>query len=69
MQTLYTQGIANVNVNDLSGAMKGRSNVYAQLSTMLNKAKDSVIIMTTEKGLIRKKDILMSAGKKLKVKK
>ena len=69
LQTLYTQGIANVNVNDLSGAMKGRSNVYAQLSTMLNKAKDSVIIMTTEKGLIRKKDILMSAGKKLKVKK
>jgi|SRR3989338_492792 len=69
LQTLYTQGIANVNVNDLSGAIRGRSNIYAQLNSMLNKAKDSVIIMTTEKGLIRKRDILLSTGKKLKAKK
>lgn len=69
LQTLYTQGIANVNVNDLSGAMRGRSNIYSQLSVMMNKAKDSVIIMTTEKGLIRKKDLLLSTGKKLKARK
>ena len=69
LQTLYTQGIANVDVNDLSGAMRGRHNIYSQLSVMLNKAKDSVIIMTTEKGLIRKKDLLLSTGKKLKSKK
>lgn len=69
LQTLYTQGIANVDINDLSGAMRGRHNIYSQLSVMLNKAKDSVIIMTTEKGLVRKKDLLLSAGKKLKAKK
>ena len=69
LQTLYTHGIANVDVNDLSGAKRGRQNIYSQLSMMMNKAKDSVIIMTTEKGLVRKKDLLLSTGKKLKAKK
>ncbi|MBI4158862.1 TrmB family transcriptional regulator [Candidatus Woesearchaeota archaeon] len=69
LQTLYTQGIENIDVNELSGAMRGRTNIHSQLSAMLNKAKDSIIIMTTEKGLVRKKDLLLSAGKKLKARK
>ena len=66
---LYTHGIANVDITELSGAMRGRQSVYSQLSAMLGKAKSSVVIMTSEKGLIRKKDILKSADRKLKAKK
>ncbi len=66
---LYTQGIANVDITELSGAMRDRQSVYSQLSAMLGKAKSSVVIMTSEKGLIRKRDILKNAERKLKAKK
>ncbi len=69
LNQLYTNGIANVDINELSGAMRGRQSVYSQISAMLGKAKSSVVIMTTEKGLIRKRDLLKNAERKLKAKK
>ena len=69
LNQLYTHGIVNVDVTELSGAMRGRQSIYGQLSAMLNKAKKSVVIMTTEKGLIRKRDLLKNAERKLKAKK
>jgi len=51
---LHTQGIEPVNPIDLSGIIKGRNQVYNHLNTMIKNATKSVILMTSEDGLIRK---------------
>ncbi len=58
LNLLFTQGIETVDPTDLTGALKGRKNIYNHLASMIKNAKKSVIIMTSEKGLIRKADAL-----------
>ncbi len=58
LDSLYKQGIEFVEPADLSGALKGRHNVYTHMDTMIKNAKKNVIIMTTSKGLVRKVDAL-----------
>ncbi|MFH1210235.1 MAG: helix-turn-helix domain-containing protein [archaeon] len=60
LDLLYKQGIQNVDAASLSASLKGRSNIYDQLESMLRDAKKSVIIMTTEDGLLRKSEIIKS---------
>ncbi|MAG47224.1 hypothetical protein CL617_01345 [archaeon] len=66
LDLLFKQGIEHVDPANLSGALKGRSNVYNQISNMLRGAKRSVVLMTTSKGLKRKADLLKLNLKKLK---
>jgi len=66
LTTLHTQGIDMVDPTDLSGSVKGRDNLYNHLETMINSSKQSVVIMTTSLGLIRKADILKSAFERAK---
>ena len=66
VELLYKQGIEHIDASDLSGAFKGRNNINSQLDSLLKKAEKSVIIMTTEKGLLRKHALLKSAIKKMK---
>jgi sugar-specific transcriptional regulator TrmB len=54
LNVLHTQGIDMVNPTDLTGIIKGRNQVYNHLSTMIKNAKKSVVLMTSEDGLIRK---------------
>lgn len=54
LQLLYTQGIKKIDPTNLSGSLKGRDTVYAQLKSMLEKATNEVIISTTEAGALRK---------------
>jgi sugar-specific transcriptional regulator TrmB len=54
LNILHTQGIDMVNPFDMTGLIKGRTQIYNHLSTMIKNAKKSVILMTTEDGLIRK---------------
>ena len=54
LQLLYTQGIQKIEPNSLAGAVKGRDNVYSHLRSILDTAKKSVTIVTTEQGLLRK---------------
>ena len=54
LQQLYHQGIQKIEPNSLAGSLKGRDNVYAHLRTILDTAKKSVTIVTTEQGLMRK---------------
>ena len=58
---LYTQGIEFIEPSDLSGALKGRHNVYTHMETMIKNAKKNVILMTTAKGLVRKSDSLRAS--------
>ena len=62
---MHKQGVSFVESADLSGAIKGRQNVYSQLELMLKNAEKSVSIMTTTKGLIRKLSALRSELERL----
>ena len=54
LNTLHTQGIELVEPADLSGSLKGRHNLYNHLELTIRNAEESVTIMTTSQGLIRK---------------
>ena len=66
LDLLHKQGIEFVEPTDLSGAIRGRHNMYAHMETLLKTAEKNVSIMTTGKGLIRKVESLKSTLDKLK---
>ncbi len=51
LQTLYSEGVNRVEPSEMSGALKGRYNVYKHLGNMFNDAEREIRIMTTEDGL------------------
>lgn len=65
LDLLYTQGIDFVEPSDLSGALRGRHNLYSHMELMIKNAEKSVTIMTTNKGVIRKIDSLQGILEKL----
>lgn len=69
LNSLFTQGIEFVEPADLSGAIRGRHNLYAHLETMIKRAESSVVIMTTSKGVLRKIEALQPLLNKLSKKK
>jgi HTH-type transcriptional regulator, sugar sensing transcriptional regulator len=56
LNLLHTKGIDMVDPSELSGSFKGRSNLYTHIDSMLKIAEKSIIISTTNLGLIRKSD-------------
>ena len=66
LNTLHTQGVELVEPADLSGSLKGRHNLYNHLELTIRNAEESVIIMTTSQGLIRKIEGLKPTFEKLK---
>ena len=65
LNTLHSQGIEFIEPSDLSGALRGRHNLYTHLELMVRNAKKSVTIMTTSKGMIRKVEALKPELEKL----
>lgn len=55
---LYNQGIEPLHITDFSGALKGRHNLYDQISYVLKNAEESVDLVTSEEGLLRKLNTL-----------
>ena len=68
LDILHKQGIEFIEPTDLSGAIRGRNNIYMHLETMIKNAQKSVTIVTTSKGLIRKVEALKPVLEKLKAK-
>src|SRR3989338_3050003 len=68
LNLLHKQGIQFIEPTDLSGALRGRPNLYTHLETMVKNAEKSVILVTTGKGLSRKTEALRSELEKLKKK-
>jgi HTH-type transcriptional regulator, sugar sensing transcriptional regulator len=68
IELLYKQRIDKIEPSDLSGILKGRKNLYDHLKTIVSNAESSVHIMTTDKGLLRKIDVLKNSIKKAKAK-
>ncbi|MFH1439288.1 MAG: helix-turn-helix domain-containing protein [Candidatus Woesearchaeota archaeon] len=58
LDVLYTNGVEVIEPSDLSGALRDRQNVYHTINTMINNAQETVDILTTESGMIRKADSL-----------
>jgi len=65
LELLHKQGISFVEPTDLSGAIRGRTNIYQHLEAMIKNAKKNVTIMTTSKGVLRKLEALKPELEKL----
>ena len=65
LNSLYSQGVEFVEPADLSGAIRGRHNIYSHLEMMVKDAEKSVTIATTSKGVLRKVDALTHIFNKL----
>ena len=66
LNSLHSQGVELVEPTDLSGSLRGRHNLYNHLELTIRNAEDSVVIMTTTKGLMRKIEGLKGAFQKIK---
>lgn len=65
LDNLHKQGVEFIEPTDLSGAIRGRHNIYAHMETMIKNAQKSVTIATSSKGLIRKLETLRPTFEKL----
>lgn len=65
LELLYKQGIEHIDPVSLSGAVKGRNNLYDHLEMLLQNAQKSVLIVTTPEGFVRKVKNFKSRFKKL----
>ncbi|PIN79489.1 hypothetical protein COV16_03930 [Candidatus Woesearchaeota archaeon CG10_big_fil_rev_8_21_14_0_10_34_8] len=66
LNSLHEQGIDLVEPADLSGSLRGRHNLYNHLELTIRNAEQSVILMTTSQGLIRKVEGLKPTLEKIK---
>ncbi len=61
---LFKEGVKFVEPTDLSGALKGRQNIYNHMDMLIREAEDSITLVTTADGLSRKLEILMPSLEK-----
>lgn len=54
LNSLHTQGVELIEPADLSGSLKGRHNLYNHIDMTLRSAEESVVIMSTSQGFLRK---------------
>ena len=66
LSILHTQGIETQDPSELTGSIRGRSNIYDHLAYQIKGAKESIVISTTEAGFIRKSKLLLKHLKKAK---
>ncbi|MBI2147298.1 TrmB family transcriptional regulator [Candidatus Woesearchaeota archaeon] len=66
LSTLHTQGIDLIEPSELSGSLKGRHNLYNHLELTVRNAEESVTIMTTSQGLLRKIESMKPTFEKIK---
>jgi len=64
--SLFSDGIKLVDTSDLSGALRGRNNIYGHLDMMIKNAQKSVTIATSAEGLSRKIESLKESIEKAK---
>ncbi len=66
LSNLHTQGIELVEPTELSGSLKGRHNLYNHMELTIKNAEETVTIMTTTQGLLRKIEGLKHVFEQLK---
>ncbi|MFA5176102.1 MAG: helix-turn-helix domain-containing protein [Candidatus Nanoarchaeia archaeon] len=68
LDSLHKQGVEFIEPTDLSGAIRGRNNIYAHLEGMMKDAQKTVTIATSSKGFMRKMESMKPTLEKLKKK-
>ncbi|HRZ85561.1 MAG TPA: helix-turn-helix domain-containing protein [Candidatus Paceibacterota bacterium] len=63
---IFNQGIKFVEPSDLSGSIRGRTNMYNHLDMLINGSEKTITIVTTADGINRKLEALMPAMEKAK---
>ncbi|MGM5488240.1 MAG: TrmB family transcriptional regulator [Nanobdellota archaeon] len=66
LNLLHTQGIDMIDPCEMSGMLKGRKNLYNHLESMINSAEHSIVLVSSEEGLVRKANAFLPALKKAK---
>jgi len=66
LTSLHSKGVELIEPSELSGSISGRHNLYQQLDTTLRNAKKTVVLCTTDKGLLRKVESLKPTLERLK---
>lgn len=68
LELLHKTGIDHIDPSDLTNSISGRDNLYRLMRDMIERAKSSVTIATTEAGLKRKTPLLRKTLKALQKK-
>ena len=63
---LFSDGIKYVEPTDLSGALKGRQNIYNHLDMLIREAQKTITLVTTADGINRKLEVLLPSLEKAK---
>lgn len=63
---LHKKGVEFIEPSDLTGALRGRNNIYMHLDTLMRSAKKEVCLVTSEEGIIRKAEQLKTTLQQLK---
>ena len=66
LSTLHTQGVELVEPAELSGSLRGRHNLYNHMELTIRNAEESVTLMTTAQGFLRKVEGFKPTFEKLK---
>ncbi len=66
LRLLHSNGIQTVEPGDLTGSIKGRSNIYNHLTGAIKNAEKSVVVMATDEELARHADNLKKAFSRAK---
>ncbi|MCW1296739.1 MAG: hypothetical protein OH319_03605 [Candidatus Parvarchaeota archaeon] len=61
LKLLHERGIDFIEPTELSGAIKGRTNIYNHLETMIKGAQKKILIASTENGVVKKLEALRPA--------
>jgi sugar-specific transcriptional regulator TrmB len=64
LNTLFTDGIKFVEPHELSGSLRGRTNLYSHLDMIARNATKNLTIVTSEEGLGRKIETIRAALEK-----
>jgi sugar-specific transcriptional regulator TrmB len=64
LKNLHKNGVEMVDPSEITGALKGRTNAYDQMDSMIRAAESDIIIVTTEEGINRKVEAHLRSLKK-----
>jgi len=54
LNLLHTEGVAMVEPTEITASFKGRDGLYSHIDMMIKDSQESIVIMTTEQGVLRK---------------
>jgi HTH-type transcriptional regulator, sugar sensing transcriptional regulator len=66
LNSLFSDGVKFVEPTDMSGALRGRQNLYNHLDMLIREAENTITLVSTAEGLSRKMEVLMPSLEKAK---